>query len=74
MTLNARRVCNACYTVVAEKLCLRYHTKEKYVTLRTDAPSTYANWEDATTSGKIHYCMACWDKIVKKALDVEVDL
>ena len=71
MILNASKICNACRDVIAEKL-IRWHTKKKYVTLRTDAPSTYVNYEDATTRGKIHYCEDCWDKIVKTALKVEV--
>jgi hypothetical protein len=66
MMVRARKICNACHDIVAEKLCLRYHTKKEYVTLRTDAPSTYVNYEDATTPGKIHYCRECWDKIVAK--------
>lgn len=66
MTINARRICNACHDIVAEKRCILYHTKKEYVTIRTDAPSTYVNYEDATTPGRLHICRSCWNKIVAK--------
>lgn len=64
MIVKARKVCNACRAVVAEKTRFCYHTKKEYVTIRTDSPTTYVNYENATTPGKIHYCRECWDKIV----------
>lgn len=64
MIVRARKVCNACRALVAERMGLRFHTMKEYVTIRTDAPTTYVNYENATTPGKIHYCRECWDKIV----------
>lgn len=70
MKINARKICNRCGRVVAEKSGFFFHTKEKYITVRVDDITSYVNYEDNTTANKFHYCHDCWESFVG-AIEIE---
>ena len=63
MIMNKSKYCNGCYERVAIKNCILWHTIKEYVTIRCDDVPTYANYEDITTTARLHYCRKCWNTI-----------
>ncbi len=65
MIVHATKYCDGCSEKVATKYCLLWHTDKNYVTIKGDDVTTYANYEDATTPYRLHYCIDCWKAIIK---------
>ena len=66
MIVNKSKYCNGCHDRVAVKYRILWNTVKDYVTIRGDDVPTYANYEDATTHVKLHYCRECWNTITKE--------
>ena len=66
MIVHKSKYCDGCHDRVAVKYCILWNTVKDYVTIRGDDVPTYANYEDATTPVKLHYCRTCWNTITKE--------